>query len=112
MSTDEGLYASKEELEMAAMKERSKVPEGLPWREGDRQREIQRGFLTKDEPAFVGSIGNDGDVAMSVYYVPEGETEVVGDILFRLGGLQQLEELSAYLQVAIPILRKVWEDKK
>jgi len=66
--------------------------------------------ITKERPAFVGSVGSSGDVAMSIYHVPEGEEEFVGDILFRLDSLQQAEDLCAYLQVALPILKEKYNE--
>lgn len=81
------------------------ILEGLSPEEQERIRAMQR---APDwvYPAFVLSQGSDGEVAVSIYAIPEGEGEAVGDVLFRLPNMEHMKELRTYLNLAIEALEE------
>lgn len=81
-----------------------KILEGFTPEEAEEIRAKQNNDWTY--PAFVLSQGSNGEVAVSIYAVPEGYSEAEGDILFRLPSMADLKRLKTYLNIAIPAIEE------
>lgn len=76
--------------------------QGLPEVEKQRIRDIQ---VTPTEaiPAWLLAKRNDGSFYLNRYYVPDGEDLAIGEQLFEVTNLDQLEDLVQYIQDTLAV---------